>query len=97
MSSMRTHLFMTAVAASILLTSAAFAASSTTPLHVRRAGDRYTIMTGNRELMCKVAGNESSPGWAPPPQWANAIAYLRQEGEIRCTPSMINGSGLFHP
>lgn len=86
---MRTHLFMAAAAASILLTSAALAASSGggIPHQPRRAGDRFTVLTDNEELMCKVAGDRSSRSWAPPADWAHAIAYLRQEGDIRCAPS----------
>jgi hypothetical protein len=92
---MRTHLFMAAAAAaSVLLTSAAFAANSAggIPHETRRAGDRFTVVTDNQELMCKVAGNQSSRSWAPPADWAHAVAYLRQEGDIRCTPRMTNGS-----
>ncbi len=88
---MRTHLFMVAAAASILLTSAAFAATfGGIPHQTRRAGDRYTVVTDNEQLMCKVAGNQSGRSWAPP-DWAHAIAHLRQEGDTRCTPSMTNG------
>jgi hypothetical protein len=90
---MRTHLFMAAAAASVLLTSAAFAATSGggIPHETRRAGDRFTIVTDNQELMCKVAGDQSSRSWAPPADWAHAVAYLHQEGDIRCTPRMSNG------
>jgi hypothetical protein len=92
---MRTHLLMAAAAASVLLTTAAFAASegvgSGIPHETRRAGDRYTVMTDNEELMCKVAGSHSNGSWAPPPGWAHAVAHLRQEGDTRCTPSMTNG------
>ncbi len=92
---MKSHVLMMAAAASILLTSAAFASSegpgSGVPHETRRAGDRYTVMTDNEELMCKVDGNSGAPGWSPPPQWRNAIAYLRAERDIRCTPSMTNG------
>jgi len=48
-------------------------------------------VTDNQELMCKVAGDQSSRSWAPPVAWAHAITHLRQEGDIRCTPSMANG------
>jgi len=93
---MRTHLFMAAAAASILLTSAALASSpgpgSGVPHETRRAGDRYTVMTDNEELMCKVDGNSGAPGWSPPPQWRNAIAHLRAERDVRCTSTMTNGS-----
>jgi hypothetical protein len=91
---MRTHLFMAAAAASVLLTSAAFAANSAggVPHETRRAGDRFTIVTDNQELMCKVAGNQSSRSWAPPADWAHAVAYLHQEGDIRCTPGKASGS-----
>ena len=82
---------MAAAAASILLTSAALASTGGIPHQNRRAGDRYTVMTDNEELMCKVAGSHSSGSWAPPPDWAHAIAHLRQEGDTRCTPSMTNG------
>jgi hypothetical protein len=86
---------MAAAAASILLTTAAFAASegvgSGIPHESRRAGDRYTVMTDNEELMCKVAASHSNGSWAPPPGWAHAIGHLRQEGDTRCTPSMTNG------
>jgi hypothetical protein len=89
---MKMHLVMAAAAASILLTSVAFAASTpASGSHARRAGDRYTVVTDNEELMCKVAGNQSSPTWAPPTDWARAIAHLRAEGATRCTPSMMNG------
>ena len=92
---MRTHLFMAAAAASILLTSAALASSpgpgSGIGHATRRAGDRYTVMTDNEELMCKVAGSQSNRSWAPPADWARAVAHLRQEGDTRCTPSMTNG------
>jgi hypothetical protein len=92
---MRSQLFMAAAAASILLTSAAFAGSpgvdSGIGHETRRAGDRYTVMTDNEELMCKVAGSHSNGSWAPPPDWAHAIAHLREEGDTRCTPSMTNG------
>jgi len=91
---MRT-LFMAAAAASILLTSAAHASSpgpgSGVPHQTRRAGDRFTVMTGNEQLMCKVAGSQASRSWSPPPGWAHAIAHLRQEGDTRCTPSMTHG------
>jgi hypothetical protein len=89
---MKMHLVMAAAAASVLLTSTAFAASTTSSSgHERRAGDRYTVVTDNEELMCKVAGDQSSPTWAPPADWAHAIAHLRAEGATRCTPSMMNG------
>lgn len=90
---MRSHLFIAAAAASILLTTAAFAADSIggVPHETRRAGDRYTVVTDNEELMCKVAGSQSSRSWAPPADWAHAIAHLRQEGDVRCTPGMSNG------
>lgn len=88
---MKSHLFM-AVAASILLTTAALAAtSSSSSNHPRRAGDRFTVVTDNEQLMCKVAGSEAGRPWLPPPGWTNAIAHLRREGDIRCTPSMTNG------
>ena len=89
---MNAHLLMAAAAASILLTSAAFASVGGIPHQNRRAGDRYSVMIDNEELMCKVAGNESSQPWAPPPGWTPAIVHLRKEGDIRCTPSIINGS-----
>jgi hypothetical protein len=93
---MSTHLLMAAAAASILLTSAALASSpgpgSGVPHQTRRAGDRYTVVTDNEQLMCKVAGTQSSRSWAPPTDWAHAVAHLRQEGDIRCTPGMTNGS-----
>ena len=93
---MRTHLLMAAAAASILLTSAALASSpgpgSGVPHETRRAGDRYTVMTDNEQLMCKVAGSQASRSWSPPPAWAHAVAHMRQEGDTRCTPSMTNGS-----
>ena len=91
---MRTRLFMAAAAASVLLTSAAFAANSAggIPHETRRAGDRFTIVTDNQELMCKVAGGQSSRSWAPPADWAHSIAYLRQEGDVRCTAGMATGS-----
>ncbi len=93
---MNAHLLMAAAAASILLTSAALAGSpgpgSGIPHETRRAGDRYTVMTDNEELMCKVAGAPSSRSWAPPADWAHAVAHLREEGDTRCTPSMTNGS-----
>jgi hypothetical protein len=92
---MRTHLLMAAAAAAVLLTTAAFAASegvgSGIPHESRRAGDRYTVMTDNEELMCKVAASHSNGSWAPPPGWVHTIAHLRQEGDTRCTPSMTNG------
>jgi len=89
---MRSHLFIAAAAAAILLTSGAFAASSDggVPHETRRAGDRYTVVTDNEELMCKVAGSQSSRSWAPPADWAHAVAHLRQEGDVRCAPSMSN-------
>ena len=94
---MKMHLVMTAAAAAILLTSAALAASApSSSNHPRRAGDRYTLMTDNEELMCKVAGTPDSRGWVPP-QWANAITHLRQEGDIRCTPSMTYGMSASVP
>jgi len=84
---MKNHLFMAVAGVSILLTTAAVAAnSSSSTTHQRRAGDRYTIMTRNEQLMCKVAGNEASRSWSPPPAWTNAIVHLRQEGDIRCPP-----------
>jgi hypothetical protein len=87
---------MAAAAASILLTTAAFAegAGSGIPHESRRAGDRYTVMTDNEELMCKVDGNSGAPGWSPEPQWRHAVAHLRAEGDTRCTPSMVNGFAL---
>jgi hypothetical protein len=87
---------MAAAAASILLTTAAFAegAGSGIPHESRRAGDRYTVMTDDEPLMCKVAGNRDSNGWAPPPDWSHAVAHLRQEGDTRCTPSMVNGFAM---
>ncbi len=89
---MKNHLFMAAAAASILLTTAALAASSgSSTTHARRAGDRYTVVTDNEQLMCKVAGSQAGRSWSPPPGWTNAIAHLRQEGDTRCTPSMTNG------
>ena len=92
---MKAHLLMAAAAASVVLTTAAFAASegvgSGIPHESRRAGDRYTVMTDNEELMCKVDGNSGAPGWSPPPQWRHAIAHLRAKGDSRCTPSMVNG------
>ena len=89
---MKMQLAIAAAAASILLTSAASAASTpTSGSPGRRAGDRYTVVTDNEELMCKVAGNQSSPTWSPPADWAHAIAHLRAEGATRCTPSMTNG------
>jgi hypothetical protein len=90
---MRSQLLMAAAAASILLTTAAFASPSIggIPHETRRAGDRYTVVTDNQELMCKVAGDRSSRSWAPPADWAHAVAHLRQEGDVRCTPSMSNG------
>ena len=92
---MRTHLLMAAAAASILLTAIAPARSeepgSGIGHETRRAGDRYTVVTDNQELMCKVSGSQSSRTWAPPSDWAHAIAHLRQEGDTRCTPSMTNG------
>ena len=89
---MRNHLFMVAAAASILLSTAALAASSgSSTTHTRRAGDRYTVVTGNEQLMCKVAGSQANRSWSPPPAWANAVEHLRQEGDTRCTPSMTHG------
>lgn len=88
---MKSHLFM-AVAASILLTTAALAAtSSSSSNHPRRAGDRFTVVTDNEQLMCKVAGSQASRSWSPPPAWAGAIDHMRREGDIRCTPSMTHG------
>ena len=91
---MKTYLVLAATAASILLTSAAFAASSGggIPHETRRAGDRFTVVTDNEELMCKVAGGQSNGSWAPPTDWTRAITYLRAEGDTRCTPSMTNGT-----
>ncbi|HUL05170.1 MAG TPA: hypothetical protein VLV76_02490 [Candidatus Acidoferrum sp.] len=91
---MKTYLVMAAAAASILLTSAAFAASSGggIPHETRRAGDRFTVVTDNEELMCKVAGAHSNGSWGPPTDWTHAITYLRAEGGTRCTPAMINGT-----
>ena len=91
---MRMHLFMAAAAASILLTSAALAANSIggVPHQTRRAGDRYTVVTDNEQLMCKVAGSQAGRSWSPPPGWAHAVAHLRQEADTRCTPGMMNGS-----
>lgn len=82
---------MAAAAASILMTSAALASTGGIPHENRRAGDRYTVMTDNEQLMCKVAGSQSSLSWAPPADWAHAIAHLRAEGDTRCTPQMISG------
>ena len=82
---------MAAAAASILLTSAALASTGGIPHENRRAGDRYTVMTDNEQLMCKVAGSQSSGTWAPPADWSHAIAHLRAEGDTRCTPAMTNG------
>ncbi len=87
---MKNHLFMAVAAASILLTTAAMAATSSSS-HPRRAGDRFTVVTGNEQLMCKVAGSEDSGPWLPPPGWTNAIAHYRQEGDIRCPPGVTNG------
>ena len=87
---MKTFLVM-AAAASILLTTAAFAATESSSNHARRAGDRDTVMTDNEELMCKVAGSRASSTWAPPADLVRSIAHLRAEGDVRCTPSMING------
>jgi hypothetical protein len=90
---MMTRLFMAAAAASVLLTSAAFAATiGGIPHETRRAGDRFTTVTDNQELMCKVADNPSSRSWAPPADWAHAVAYLHQEGDIRCPSKMTSGS-----
>lgn len=95
---MRSHLIFAAVAASLLLTSGAFAeepgsgikgGGSSTGHEQHRDGDRYTVATDDGELMCKVAGNSDSPGWAPPPEFANSIAHQREEGNTRCTPSMM--------
>jgi hypothetical protein len=89
---------MAAAAASILLTTAAFASSegpgSGIPHETRRAGDRYTVMTDDEQLMCKTDGNSGAPGWSPEPQWRHAVAHLRAEGDTRCTPSMVNGVAL---
>jgi hypothetical protein len=103
---MKMHLIIAAAAASILLTSAANAAhSSSSSSHVSsgvsnrggtgpegtpRAGSRYTVMTDNEQLMCKVAGNPSGDNWAPPTAWAQEIAHMHREGDIRCTPAMMN-------
>ena len=91
---MKTQLIMAAVA-SILLTSAAFAANpgpgSGVPHESRRAGDRYEATTGNQELMCKVAGSQASASRLAPPNLSHAVSHLRQEGDIQCTPSMSNG------
>lgn len=103
---MKMHLIIAAAAASILLTSAANAAhSSSSSSHVSvgvnnrgstgpegtpRGGSRYTVMTDDEQLMCKVAGNPSGNNWAPPNAWAQGIAHMRQERDIRCTPTMMN-------
>ena len=92
---MKVHVFMAAAAASVLLTSAAFASIGGIPHETRRTGDRFTIETGNEELVCKVAGDPSSPSYAPQTGWAHSEAYLRQEGNARCTPGMVNGSRAF--
>ncbi len=90
---MKAHLLMAAAAAaSILLTSTAFASTGGIPHQSRRAGDRYSVTVDNEYLMCKVAGDQSSQPGAPPPGWDHSIVHLREEGDIRCTPSMTNGS-----
>ena len=83
---MKVHLVMAASAISILLTSAAFAANrgSTGPEGTARGGDRFTVMTDDEELMCKVAGNPSGNNYAPPGALAKSIEYQHQEGNIRC-------------
>jgi hypothetical protein len=83
---MKMHLVIAVAAASILLTSAAFAASTNPNSDHGRCADRYTVVTDNEELMCKVAGTQSQPA-----DWAHAIAHLQAEGATRCTPSMMNG------
>ena len=89
---MKNHLFMAVAAASILLTTAALAAtSSSSGTHPRRAGDRFTVVTDNEQLMCKVAGSEDSGPWLSPPGWTSAIAHYRQEGDIRCPRGVTNG------
>jgi hypothetical protein len=90
---MKTYLVLAAAAASILLTSAAFAANSGGGIahETRRAGDRFTVVTDNEQLMCKVAGTQASGSWGPPTDWTHSITYLRAEGDTRCTPAMVNG------
>src|SRR5262249_53991361 len=89
-SPMKTFLVM-AGAASILLTTAALAPTEASSNHARGAGERDTVMTDNEELMCRGAGSRASPPWAPPADLVRSIAHLRAEGDVRCTPSMING------
>jgi len=112
----KVHFVMAASAVLVLLTSATFAANSSSKIsHVApaahssssrsqsplrdprggigpegtpRAGSRFSVMTGDEALMCKVAGNPSSTIWAPPDAYAQAIAHMRREGDIRCRPSM---------
>ena len=91
---MRTQILMVVAAASVLLTSAAFASVGGIPHETRRAGDRFTIVNDNDELMCKVAGSPSSPSYAPPAEWQHSEAYLQHEGNTRCTPSMVNGEAM---
>ena len=95
---MRSHLIFAAVAASLLLASPAFAfvsgGGSSTGHEQHRDGDRYTVATDDEELMCKVAGNRDSRGWAPPPEFSSTVAHLHHEGDTRCTPSMINGLAI---
>jgi len=93
---MKVHLVMAASAVSLLLASAAFAASphigstigtergGTGPEGTPRGGDRFTVVTGNQELMCKVAGNPSGSPWAPPRAWDQSIEYMHRVGNFSC-------------
>src|SRR5262249_30978962 len=93
---MKVHLVMAASAVSLLLTSAAFAASShsgstlgtergsTGGEGTPRGGDRFTVMTDDEGLMCKVDGNPSGSTYAPPSALAASIEHQQQEGNIRC-------------
>ena len=79
-------LFLFAAATSAVLASAAFATPGGIPHQARRAGDRLTVVTDDREMMCKIRDvRVGHAGMAPGgPDWERTAVYLDHVGQISC-------------
>jgi hypothetical protein len=87
---MRTRIVPAAAAVLAALSSAAFAAPTFggIPHETRRAGDHFTVVTDDQELVCKALGGRArhSAGALGGPSWERSAFYLKQVGQVSCLP-----------
>lgn len=81
---MRTHLFIASAMAFALLTSAALASNSGPG--ERRAGERYTTLTNNDELMCKSLSTQfhQEADSVARDKWSQSAMALHKQGASAC-------------